>query len=310
MQEALSDILTISAIFDIRVETLAATLLAHADGEIDEFGLEQVVIAAKGDARRRSGKDVAEVRKKYYDQDTALFIEVNRKGLFDTLPQRLFLRLDEQHDTPIKRTKAIDQQIKNARKFFLPFEQAIYHPRIEVEQLEEKWTEGFPDFIKEIWGLPDFGNALDDRQRFLLCYLLPESYRVVGNWELTGLCFEAVLQKPVNLVFVEPVTLENPNSEVPANELTLGENTVTGSDFKDDMPSLEVQIKGITLDDLPDYLPGGDRRRILEDLLYSYFLPLDVAIITKIMVTEDTWGFNFGEAVLGYNVQLQKSETS
>lgn len=306
MKETLSDILSISAIFDIRAETLAANLLAYADGEMQGFGLEQVVVAAKGMARRRVDHDVAEVRKKYYEQDTALFIEVNRKGLFDTLPERLFLRLDEAYDTPIKRTKAIEQQIKDARKFFLPFEQAIFHPRIEAEQLEEKWTEGFPDFIKAVWGLPAFGKALDDRQRFLLCYLIPEAYRIVGNWNLTGLCFEAVLQKPVNLNFIPPMTLDNPTGEAAANELRLGEDTVVGTSFKDDMPALEVEIKAVTQEEIPNYLPGGDSRKILEDLLYSYFLPLDVMVKTKISVTEDAWGFSFDQAILGYNVQLKK----
>ncbi len=266
-------------------------------------------MAARGHGERRSGKDIAEVRKKYFEQDTALMLSVNREGLFDTLPPRLFLRLDESHDTPLKRTQAIEQQIREVRQFFLPFEQAIYHPRIKVEQLEQQWTEGFPDFIQDIWGLRDFGDALDERQRFLLCYLLPEAYRVVGNWELTGLCFEAILQKPVDLVFVEPVELENPDAKVAASELKLGE-AVMGASCKDDIPSLEVQVRGVTGEDLEDFLPGGKGRQVLVDLLYSYFLPLDVAVITSIVVTEDSWDFVFGESVLGYNVQLKKSETT
>ncbi|MEM1119168.1 MAG: hypothetical protein AAGJ18_01885 [Bacteroidota bacterium] len=302
--EDIKELLSISAIFDIRAETLAANLLSHAEGDMKTLSIEQIIIAAKGDAKRRSAKDVAEVKKKYYDHDTALLVEVNRKGLFDTLPDRLFLRLEEPYETPIQRTRAITQQIKEARQFFLPFEQALYHPRIEAEQLEEKWTEGFPDFIKNLWGLSNFEDCLNERQEFLLCYLIPEAYRVVGNWELTGLCFEAVLKKPVNLNFIAPMELEIPNGDKPANECSLGEDTILGDIFRDDMPTLEVCVRGITQYDLEDYLPEGKQRRILEDLLYSYFLPLDVAVQTKILVTDDTWGFTFGESIIGYNVQL------
>lgn len=300
----LSDILNITAIFDIRVETLAAALLARSNGGQQEFDIEQAVISPVGHARRRSSREVKAVKRKYYEQDTALFIEVNRKGLFDTLPERLLLRLDEPYKNATERTRAIEQQIREARKFFLPFEQAMYHPRIEAEQLEQHWTEHFPDFVETIWGLPLFEDCLDSRQRFLLCYLLPEAYRVVGNWELTGLCFEAVLQKPVNLNFVPPKQLKIPNNDTPANELQLGRDTILGDAFKDDMPAIEVGVKGVTVNDLPDYLPGGGKRKVLEELLYSYFLPLDVSVITRILVTDDSWGFTLGEFFLGYNMRI------
>ena len=252
--EALEDILEISANFDIRLETLAATLLAQAEGQLKDFGLEHIVVEPIGSAKRRYRRDVDVLKKKYYATDEALLLQANRKGLFDTLPQELFLRLDEAYDSPKARTKAIAQQIKDARKFFLPFEQAIYHPRIEAEQIEQKYTESFPAFIYEVWGLDAFDDCLTDRQKFLLCYLLPEAYRVVGNWKLTGLCFEAVLQKPINLKFVAPVNLKSPNKEIVANEMRLGDDAILGDEFQDDMPALEVEIKGVTYSDLPDFL--------------------------------------------------------
>lgn len=303
--QQMDDILGISAIFDIRVETLAATLLEQADGGLQDFGLEHLVVAPIGSEKRRYSKDVEGIRKKYYDHETALMIQVNRKGLFDTLPDGLFLRLDEEYKDAKTRTKAIAQQIKEARKFFLPFEQAMFHPRIEAEQIEQKYTESFPDFINEIWGLNEFTDCLNDRQQFLLCYLLPEAYRIVGNWKLTGLCFEAVLQKPIDLKFVAPKRLDIPSTESADGSLRLGENTILGESFQDDIPSLEVHVRGVTYNDIFDFLEDGKKRKVLEELLYSYFIPLDVPVETKIIVTEDTLGFTLGEAVLGYNVKFK-----
>jgi len=302
--EALEDILEISANFDIRLETLAATLIGQAEGQLKDFGLENIVVAPIGTEKRRYRGDVDVLKKKYYDHDPALLLQANRKGLFDTLPQGLFLRLDETYESAKARTKAIKQQIKDSRKFFLPFEQAMYHPRIEVEQIEQKYTEGFPDFVHKIWGLDAFDAILSERQKFLLCYLLPEAHRVVGNWQLTGLCFEAVLQKPINLRFVPPVRIENPYRDLPFHEMRLGDNAIMGADFQDDMPALEVEVRGVTYEDLPDFLENGKNRKILEDLLYSYFIPLDIPLATKIIVTEDALGLNLGEAVLGYNLVI------
>lgn len=300
----LSDLLSITATFDIRVETLAATLLAQPSNDTRDFQLEDIVVAPVGHGQRRSKPEVKAVKKKYYEHDTALLIETNRKGLYDTLPERLFLRLDEEYDTPLKRTRAIKGQIKEARKFFLPYEQAMYHPRIEAEQKEQQWTEDFPDFIEKLWGLPDLADCLDKRQRFLLCHLLPEAYRIAGNWELTGLCFEAILQKPVDLNIIPPLELQTPKGDVSSDELRLGEDAVIGSTFKDDMPALEVCVKNINLEELPDYLEGGKRLKLLEEFLYSYFLPLDVTVVTNIMVTEEALSFNLGRDILGYNIKL------
>ncbi len=292
-----------SALFDIRVEAVAATLLSQDETLI----MEQIVVAPVGHARRRSNHEITEIEKRYFLHDnyeeTVWQIGVSRKGFYDTLPEHLFLRLEEDYPTPSAKAKAIERQISEARKFFLPFEQALYLPRIETEQLEQKWTEGFPEFIKNIWGLRIFGDCLDTRQRFLLCYLLPEAHRIAGDWTLTKLCFEAILKKQVDLRFVAPIEYNIPESDELPGEIELGD-LILGDAFRDDIPALEVYIDGITLEELPGYLPGGKMRRVLEELLYSYFLPLDVTVITSINVTEEAWGFTFGEAVLGYNVRL------
>lgn len=303
--EDFSEVQSISTLFDIRVESLAAALLSWSAETSDELSLDQVIVSPQGALKKRSNYEVKSIRKKQYEDESVLFIEVNRKGLFDTLPEGLFLRTEEEYDNPKERARSFDRQKKDARKFFLPFEQALFHPRIQAEQLEQEWTEQFPGFFQQIWDLKSFEDYLDDRQRFLLCYLLPEAHRVAGNWELTGLCFEAVMQKPVDLGFVAPFVYSISETAALTDEYQLGEGGVIGESFRDDMPALEVRVRGITLKELPDYLPEGGKRKVLEELLYSYFLPLDIQPLTRIIATDDAWGFIFGEAVLGYNVLLR-----
>lgn len=288
--------LRVATTFDINAETVAATMLAQDAG----LDVEQIVVSPKGAARRRSNPEVREIRKRQYEFDEVWLIEINRKGLLDTLPENLFLRVDEEYPDSKAKAKALDQQINEARKFFLPFEQAMYHPRIEVEQIEQKWTEGFPAFIEKVWGFPAFADCLTPRQRFLLSYLLPEAHRISGDWQLTKLCFEAVLRKEVNLKFVEPLTYEIPAD---AQILDLGD-IIIGESFRDDIPALQISVEEVTLDELDDYLPDGKQRRVLEALLFNYFLPLDATVVTRINVSEDAWGFTFGQAVLGYNIRF------
>jgi hypothetical protein len=297
------------ALFDLRVETLAAALIDRRGAKEDQFTQDEIIVAPIGSEGRRYGYEVAKIKKKHYYDETALLLEVNRKGIFDTLPDRLFLHLDEPYESPKAKTRAIRQQISEARKFFLPFEQSIYLTRIEIDRWEQKWTQNFPDFIKRLWGLDKFKDVLDKRQQFLLCYLLPESYRVVGNWTLTGFCFEAVLRKPIDLNFIAPLTYEPEEEGPPLSERNLGEDTLLGSQFKDDVPALEVCVRGVTTTELPDYLETGRQKKILEHLLYSYFLPLDIAVVTRIQVTEDSWSNELGQFHVGFNFSLSNART-
>lgn len=306
MNKDLDDILSISALFDVRVETLAATFLKQADGALEDFGLEQVVVSPKGGARRRVGNDVERVRQRTYEEEhTVLMMEVNRKGLFDTLPSGLFLDLDQDFVDAKARTKSVERQIKEARKFFLPFELASYHPRIAAEQLEQKYTEQFPKFVHKLWGLDEFSDLLDDRQRFLLCYLIPEAQRIVGNLKFTQLIFEAVLKNQVQLNTIAPLEIEIPKNNTPDTEkMSLGADAIVGATFKDDILALEIRVANVRGNQIEQYLENGKKRQLLEQLLISYFVPLDVAVVIRVEVRAGDYTGVLNEAVLGYNLKL------
>ena len=86
--------------------------------------------------------------------------------------------------------------------------------------------------------------------------------------------------------------------------MRLGEDSIMGDSFRDEFPLLEICIKGITTTDLFDFLPQGDRRLIIEDLLCAYFIALDVPYKITLDVTEDSLGFYLGDSVMGYNMML------
>ncbi|MBP6185173.1 MAG: hypothetical protein KA479_09550 [Saprospiraceae bacterium] len=292
------------AIFDIRPEALAASILAQDDS----LSLEQIVLAPVGPARRRSGPEIQQIQKRFFPEMEVWQISMARKGLFDGLPEGLFLRTEEDYPSKIEKSKAITRQIQDARSFFLPFEQVLYWPRIEAEQLEQKWADHFPNFLSQLWGLDMFGDLLDDRQRFLLCYILPLSFKVAGNWPLTALCFQSVLGKEVTIDFTAPVELPIPQSDSDPSNMRLGESVILGEFFRDDLPVLQVHIHQVALDELDGYLEGGGIHRVLEELLYSYFIPIEVPVITRIHLYEGDRGVYVGHSVLGIGTILDKRD--
>lgn len=293
----------ISPLFDIKAEVLAATLMGKS-WEGKKLSIENILMAPVSDRKRRSSTDVSKVRTRHFDHEDVLQIEMNRKGFYDSLPHHLFHKLDSEDDTPKKRTRSIKLQEFEARKFFLPFEQAAFTPRIETELLEQKYFDSFPPFIKTIWGLNAFSHLLTQKQEFLFCHLLPEAYRVVGDWELTELIFETALGKPISLRFAPPEIIELKSKQASSQDLRLGEDAVLGNSFRDEFLQLEVVVKGVTSADLEDFLPFGRTRTIIEDLLCSYFIPLDVPYQIVLDLTEDSLGMTLGEETLGYNAMI------
>ncbi len=290
-------------LFDMKAETFIAAMLE----ENPNLELEQMIISLQGLARRRSGYEVQQVKaKRYEDRETVCHISVQRKGLYDNLPQGLFLALETPaQDDPIAVARATEQQIAAARQFLLPFEQAMYLPRIETEILEKDLTIDFPDFLETFWGLDAHSAYLTRQQRHQLYYFLPEAHRIVGDWAITALFFEQIMGHTVRIRPITPLIQTVPKSEYAMDKMCLGENSFFSGSFKDDIPALEISILGVTTAELPDFLPEGRQRKVLENILYAHFLPLESEAVTKIVVVETHQkGFELETAVLGYNIKL------
>ena len=142
---------------DIKAEVIAA--------EIVENGLSpaEIVIIPDGSFRRKYSRDVtyAEVIKSENGQKI-LGIHVTRDGLYDSLPEAIF------HDQPneplisghemAKLSKKQKIEEKEARLFFLPFENEIFYHRTQIEVEERKilhrFSENlFNDIYPQFWKL-------------------------------------------------------------------------------------------------------------------------------------------------------------
>jgi hypothetical protein len=296
-------IIPVKALFDIRAEAFIAMMSEHYTANTQ---LEQWMLVPIGAYRKRSAADVAEVHSKPYNEETVYHVKTNRKGMFDGLPQGLFLDLEGDYETAMQRTIAFEQQTAAARKFFLPFEQAIYMPGVAAEILEQQLTETFPTFLEHFWGLDRYRDCLDERQRQILYHLLPETHRITGDWALTSLCFELMLQYPIIIRFTTPQEYVNPQGEKAASELSLGDDAVIGDRFDDDIATIEVAVCNVPQSEISRFLKDGMGRKLLEEVLYGFFLPLEAAVETLILIREADMGFELGKSTLGYDVKLKK----
>jgi hypothetical protein len=296
-------IIPVKALFDIRAEAFIAMMSAHYTANTQ---LEQWMLVPIGAYKKRSATDVAEIYSKPYNEETVYHVKTNRKGMFDGLPQGLFLDLEGDYETAMQRTLAFERQTAEARKFLLPFEQAIYMPGVAAEILEQHLTETFPTFLESFWGLDRYRDCLDERQRQILYHLLPETHRITGDWALTRMCFELILQYPILIRFTAPKEYVNPQGEIAAAELSLGDDAVVGDRFEDDIATIEVAVCNVPQSKISCFLEDGMDRKLLEEVLYGFFLPLEAAVETLILIQEADMGFELGKSTLGYDTKFKK----
>jgi hypothetical protein len=291
------------ALFDIKAEALAAILLEMHP----HLTREQLHVHLKGNFERRLSREVSSITGK-----TTRTIEIHRKGLYDQLPQGIFWGSESGSDKVAaarQRTKTIEK----ARAFFHPLEQAMYQPRLAAAELEHQWMREVPQFLKQFWGLDAYQAELSDAQQQLLYRLLPEAHRIVGDWAMTAVVFEALIGHPVEIRRIAPLQYELPTVSQPMNCVALGENSYLGGTFQDDTPALEIRILEVTAETLFDFLVGekernvpGRQLKVLENVLYPHFLPFDAAYKTRIIMKTNALqeACALNKAVLGFNTIL------
>ncbi len=281
---------------DLRVEVAVADLLE------DGVGLENLLFCPVGTFRRGFQRDIGEVELAEIGtkKTPVLRLEINRDGLYDTLPEGVFHQPTS--DKPARTAREVAQEVKlqrereaAARLFFLPFEQEFYRERVYLE-LEERrylfdaeYADG-DDLFTQFWGLPPF---LDAHQTTSLAHLLPFAHQVVGDLARTQECLEIILGDPVHIETVEPARLPLPG-EVRLGSATLGVNTIIGDTYTDTLPATRMTVRPTTSERLVAYLPGGRGLKVL-DFLSQYLFPAESELEKTVELTlpPDAGGFVF-----------------
>ncbi len=322
----------INTIRTLPIDAKVEIILADLDDDL----YEKSMVVPIGLFHRNYHKDIDVAEESEYENHH-LQLKINRESLYDALPEGLFHQ-PIQHKRSEKSTEEILQEIreqkareKATRKFFLPIEQEFYRTRIALELEEVKYFIN-PRNIKQhrvfqdFWEIPDF---LDYRQICNMIYLLPIAHQIVGNFALTELCFESILQNQVAIKNTYPISHEIPT---PLNEDSgqeedmgialgdgaLGENFVLhAANYQETTPAILINIGPIAVSEVNLFAkstvknaPSGGKREVLEYLINN-FLPFDADPIININIIEPE-GFYFSMAddaetssmVLGMNSRL------
>ncbi len=277
--------------YNLRAELVIANLIEHGIAQDD------IVISSKSLFRRTFSRDIENISvTDVNDRQQYVVAEVNREGMYDALPQalthsaRTYKKGIKSAEEMIAEVKERHKEEDAARKFFLPFENELHHQCVNLELEERSIINGFlcnsryTDLWSEFWQLP---AILNDRQKAILIYLVPVIYKAAGNLRLVKLCYEAILEIPINIICKNGFRKNVTNSFSCGDDyLRLGVNFVCGDNFYNHAPYLEIVCGPLNNTLLQDYLPEGSGRDVIS-FLNSYFLPFDSEARIEILTGGD-----------------------
>jgi hypothetical protein len=294
--------------FDIRVEVVAADLMEQG---IDP---DKIIFRPASLFKRRFSKDIIDA--KVADNswgDYELHIDVTRDGIYDTLPQGIFHQprsgsTFKRKSDMLANVKTTREEENNARKFFQPMENEMFHLRTAVERAERKIFFDLEhsetnELLIKFWRLESY-------RRYptlpLLVKLMPIIYRLSANPDYIKICYELILRVPVSISIKHAYNdMDTTLTGWTLGKDALGFETIGSDRMMNEMPTYELTIGPIAAAMIPDYLPAGKMLPYL-DLLNSYFLVAGYEINTTIIPHEQECLFDLSKEhlYLGLNLQL------
>lgn len=275
--------------YDLNAEAFISILLE--EDEIDQ----SVFLMPNGGFKRNYSKDIEKIIGPFEDSRQLPFgvIEINRKGIYDSLPEGLFHQQQNKKTfksiDEIKETFARNNQIEaDSRKFFWPFDHEILSTRSSIFSSEESQivhilSPSQKKGLKKFWGLPSFLSAKTQGELFLL---LPLSYKISTQPKLTCQVFELILGTSVKLEKACVIHQTHLTHPLRLDELSLGINSTLGRTIKTVEQSFKFTIGPLSKAEAVRYAPGEYKDKVIKCLI-DYFIPCDINSSFEIQILEE-----------------------
>ncbi|MBS1948756.1 MAG: hypothetical protein JST47_13415 [Bacteroidetes bacterium] len=261
---------------DIRLEIILAELVS------DSLSMDDISVINNSLFKRCYHRDIEKTEQVEYghSKKKKLRFVVNRDGVYDKLPEDLFHQPTDTQKTfnkekIIKEIKFQDELEQSARQFFNPFEQEFYRLRVKLETEEKKFlfdTNGdlHTELIDSLWDFPDFFDSL---QKSKLCLLMPVVNKIAGDMELISFVVSAISGDEVEICRSLPRKHILKDGPVLGNT-ALGKDSILDGELFSTMESFNIKIFLQKLDNLTDYMPEGQKMKLLE-FLCNLFMPIE-----------------------------------
>jgi hypothetical protein len=276
---------------DIRLEVVASELMMG-----EHMTEEEVFFSPNGGFHRMVDNDISAIHApgKTTRKTDRAFFEVNRKGIYDGLPESVFhqSRTNKSFRTlsEIKSEMSYQNQVEeNARKFFAPIDHEIIYMKCLIEINERKKTSDIlssskDEGLKKFWEIP---NMFNDKEQGRLMLLLPLAYRISSNLDMAAQAMQTVLDIDIKIIekMIAFDTIEE-SASVRLGRGQLGVDFLTSGadDFTD--KHLVIQLGPLGIVQASTYANGQIGASKMS-YLAEYFLPADRFCHLDILIQEE-----------------------
>tara|TARA_R110000751_G_scaffold135_1_gene513 strand:- start:3963 stop:4862 length:900 start_codon:yes stop_codon:yes gene_type:complete len=261
------------------------------------------LIENKSSFSRPYRRDILKVNK---SEDAEHFIlDLSRNGIYDSLPESFFHieKLSDRNKSFSFKRQQYKEEEKNARLFFSPIENEFFNQRLNIEENERRILDEFynleDEFLIKFWNI---NQDIPKEYQLKLIKLLPYSAVISGDLELTKRSLEKIIKQ--NVTF--KIAYKNQSLETQSETNKLGVNLVTQSKNSDVLqPFLEVTIGPLKDSDTDVFVNNNGVNQFLNSF-YSYFIPLELDVVTKIITNNDK-GFVLSKkqtSIMGYSTSI------
>lgn len=270
---------------DFKAEVTAAEMM--------ELGIlpDHIIILMLGAMKRSLRKDVESIEEEQsdYDLHDYVVIKTPKEGFYDMLPEGLFHQPSahksastiKEISKAIKKRKEEEQQ---ARRFFIPFEAAINHLRMQMAFYENcldkrNHHDELISIFADYWEIFQY---LDARQANLFLHLIPILHDIRDNHPVVETVLEMMLGIPVKLHLrrQQPYCPSEPILSV-MGESSLGVDLTTGNEvFDEGVDEILICIGPVTGGEFQQFSEGQTKQKILERLIDS-LLPVHLDVVTE-----------------------------
>jgi type VI secretion system protein ImpH len=281
LQQRLSN--TLAAIeTDFKAEVVAAEMVDNG------INPDQVLIILLGPQKRTYSKDVESVTEEMsdYNHKEYTLVKTHKEGIYDMLPEGLFHAAAAPKSVTTEREMIhfIKQQRieeRNARRFFLPYEAAINHLRVQMALYESRLDKGahhneLVNIFSNHW---EIFKYLDNNQSNIFLQLLPLLHDIRDDYPVAETIFELVFSLPVKITGhpQQPFT-SGKSIYCTLDGAMLGINFTTGNQvYVSGEDEIKVTVGPVDNEQLKQFAPGTKNSKILE-LLCDYLLPVHLEI--------------------------------
>jgi hypothetical protein len=231
--------------------------------------------------------------------------------MYDALPEGFVHSLNENNADKsvgqmIREHKHQKRQEAEARNFFTPFENEIFHYRTKIESVERdflyKLNGSKPlEFFYDFWGLPHIYPAILV-SKFI--QLLPYAYKIVGDIDLACRCLASIIEEKVSFTTTTSKEYSEEGEQIVLGENRLGVDFISGNNYMDYSLYVTIEIGPIVNKPFQNYINDGEIK-IFIDCFCEHFFPMEVEIKTVLLMNEQTEEFNLSkEPVLGFTTRI------